>query len=488
MFDKLKQLSMDTAIYGISTMVGRFLNFLLIPFFTNIFLPSDYGIVQILFAYIAILNIFYIYGMDSAFLKFAAFKDAADEKDNFSTPYISVFTTSLLFSLIIVIFKDPIELKLGIPQKYDFLIYVSAAIIFLDSNSSIPFLTLRLNREAKKFSLFKILNIVTNLVLNLFLILVLHWGIEAILFSNVIASLTSLLLLFPTIVRNFRFKFNFPLFKRLVKFGFPYLPAGLAIMAVQVIDVPILERMTDLKTVGIYKANYKLGIFMMLFVNMFQYAWQPFFLQNAKEKNAKEMFSKVFTYFTLVGSIIVVGLSLFIADFAHIKILGFSLIGSAYWRGLDIVPIILFAYLINGAYVIFSAGIYIEEKSLYVPFIAGAGAITNIVINILLIPTLNIYGAALATLAAYFILALGYYIVTQKVYFIKYEWDKILKILIGVSLSAVVYYSFVLETYYFELLLKVILLIAFISYLYFIAVDKREIAVIKTKLKESHNN
>ena len=210
MFDKLKQLSMDTAIYGISTMVGRFLNFLLIPFFTNIFLPSDYGIVQILFAYIAILNIFYIYGMDSAFLKFAAFKDAADEKDNFSTPYISVFTTSLLFSLIIVIFKDPIALKLGIPHKYDFLIYVSAAIIFLDSNSSIPFLTLRLNREAKKFSLFKILNIVTNLVLNLFLILVLHWGIEAILFSNVIASLTSLLLLFPTIVKNFRFKFNFP--------------------------------------------------------------------------------------------------------------------------------------------------------------------------------------------------------------------------------------------------------------------------------------
>ena len=423
--------------------------------------------------------------MDSAFLKFAAFKDAADEKDNFSTPYISVFTTSLLFSLLIVIFKDPISLKLGIPAKYDYLIYASAAIIFLDSNGVIPFLTLRLNREAKKFSIFKILNIVTNLALNLFLILVLHWGIEAILFSNIIASFVSLLLLFPTIIRNFRFKFNFSLFKRLIKFGFPYLPAGLAVMAVQVIDVPILERLTDLKTVGIYKANYKLGIFMMLFVNMFQYAWQPFFLQNAKEKNAKEMFSKVLTYFTLVGSIIVVGLSLFIADIAQIKVLGFSLIGSAYWSGLDIVPIVLFAYLINGIYVIFTAGIYIEEKSLYVPFIAGAGAIVNIIVNILLIPILNIYGAALATLAAYFVLALGYYIVTQKVYFIRYEWDKILKILIGISLSAVIYYSFSLETFYLELLLKMILFVAFIGYLYYIAVDRKEIAVIKTKLKES---
>lgn len=484
MFDKLKQLSKDTAIYGISTMVGRFLNFLLIPFFTNLFIPSDYGIIQILYAYISILNIFYVYGMDSAFLKFAAFKDAADEKDNFSTPYISVFTTSLLFSLLIVIFKDFISLKLGIPPQYDYLVYASAAVIFLDSNSSIPFLALRLNREAKKFSLFKVLNIVVNLALNLFLILVLHWGIEAILISNIIASLASLLFLLPTIIRKFRFRFNVQLFKRLIKFGFPYLPAGLAIMAVQVIDVPILERMTDLKTVGIYKANYKLGIFMMLFVNMFQYAWQPFFLQNAKEKNAKEMFSKVLTYFILIGSILVVSLSLFIADFAHISIAGFSLIGSAYWSGLDIVPIILFAYLINGMYVIFSAGIYIEEKSLYVPFIAGLGAIVNVVVNILLIPVWNIYGAALATLAAYFVLSLGYYIVTQKVYFIKYEWDKISKIILGVFLTALIYYLFSFQTYYLELLLKIILMIAFILYLYFIAVDKKEIASIRMKLRE----
>jgi len=223
---------------------------------------------------------------------------------------------------------------------------------------------------------------------------------------------------------------------------------------------------------------------MMLFVNMFQYAWQPFFLQNAKEKNAKEMFSKVFTYFTLVGSVIVVGLSLFIADLAHVTVAGFSIIGSAYWGGLDIVPIILFAYLVNGAYVIFSAGIYIEEKSFYLPFIAGIGAIVNVVVNILLIPVLNIYGAAIATLAAYLVLSLGYYIVTQKVYFIKYEWDKIAKIMIGVFLSAFIYYAFSFETYSLELLLKIILLIAFVCYLYFIAVDKKEIAAIRIKLKE----
>ena len=485
MFDKLKQLSMDTAIYGISTMVGRFLNFLLIPFFTNIFLPAEYGVIQIVYAYIAILNIFYVYGMDSAFLKFAAFKDIGDEKDNFSTPYISVFFTSLLFSFLIIYFKESIAAKLGIPPEYHYLLYLAVAIIFLDTCGSIPFLKLRLNREAKKFSIIKILNIVSNLALNLYLILVLHWGIEAILLSNIIASSVSLLLLIPTIAKNFRFRFNTNLFKRFAKFGLPYLPAGLAVMVVQVIDVPILERLTNLKTVGIYKANYKLGIFMMLFVNMFQYAWQPFFLQNAKEENAKEMFSKILTYFTLVGSIIVVGISLFVADLAHIQIEGYSLIGSAYWSGLNIVPIILFAYLINGIYVIFSAGIYIEEKSLYVPFIAGAGAVLNIAANFALIPVIGIYGAAFATLAAYLVMAFGYYAVTQKFYHINYEWDKIFKIFAGVFITALLYYFVIFEDYYLALLEKSFLLIAFIFYLYFFAVDRREIKLIKSKLKES---
>jgi len=485
MFEKLKQLSMDTAIYGISTVVGRFLNFLLIPIFTNIFHPTEYGAIQIIYAYIAILNILYIYGMDSAFLKFASLKELNNDKDNFSTPYFAVFSSSLLFSFSIIYFKNSIALELGIPDDYQFLLYPAALIIFLDSNSSIPFLALRLKREVKKFSIFKILNICTNLILNLILILIFNWGIEAILFSNTIASLVSLILLFPTIFRYLKFRFNLQIFKRFIKFGLPYLPAGLAVMVIQVIDVPILQRLTDLDTVGIYKANYKLGIFMMLFVNMFQYAWQPFFLQNAQEENVKEMFSKVLTYFTLVGSILLVSISLFISDFAHFQVAGYSLIGSAYWRGLDIVPIILLAYLINGIYVIFSAGIYIEEKSLYVPFIAGAGALLNIIANITLIPIIGIYGAAIATLAAYIIMAAGYYIVTQKFYHIHYEWDKIIKIFIGIILSGLFYYFLIVEDYYFALIEKIVLLTAFILYLYLFAVDRKEIKTIKSKLKES---
>jgi len=484
MFDKLKELTKDTAIYGISTMVGRFLNFILVPFYTNIFAPSDYGIVQLLYAYLAILNIVFIYGLDSAYLKFAAFKDIGDDKDNFSTPYIAVFATSLLISLLIVINVNVIGTSFGIPAQYNYLIYLAIAIIFVDANAVIPFLKLRLERRAKIFSLFKIINICVNIFLNLYLILVLKWGIEAVFVSNLIATVVSLLLVSPTIIKNFKFKFHTLLFKRMLKFGLPFLPAGFAVMLVQVIDVPILQKLTDLKTVGIYKANYKLGIFMMLFVNMFQYAWQPFFLQNAKDPSAREMFSKVLTYFVLVGSILLIVLSLFINDVAQIKIAGYSLIGSQYWSGLNIIPIVLLAYLINGMYVIFSAGIYIEEKSIYVPIITGLGALVNVVVNFVLIPVLNITGAALATLASYFVMALGYYYVTQKFYKVKYELKRIGHIFLAVLLVGILFY-YLHSTGNLYFYYKVILLILFSLYLYFVAVNRNEIKLIRTKYAES---
>ncbi len=456
------------------------------PLYTNIFLPADYGIVQIIFAYLGILNIVYIYGMDSAYLKFASFLDIGDEKDNFSTPYISVIVVSVIFSSSIILFKNSILSPLNIPAKFDYLIYIGAIILMLDALAVIPFLKLRLERKAKKFALFKIINIVVNILFNVILIFIFHWGIEAVFVSNLIASLAALLLLMPTIVSSFKFKFHFKLFKRLIKFGLPYLPAGFAVMLVQVVDVPIMEKLTNFKTVGIYKANYKLGIFMMLFVSMFQYAWQPFFLQNAKEKNAKEMFSKVLTYFTIIGSFILIILSLFISDLAKINFLGFSLIGAKYWSGLNIVPVILLAYLLYGMYVIFSAGIYIEEKSLYVPVISGAGAFVNIVANFLLIPVLGIMGAAFATLAAYLVMALGYYFVTQRFYKINYEVGKILKIFTIILIIGTAYYAI----YYsgqMMMIYKLILLCAFTVLIYLFAFDKKEIAFVKNKLKEKRN-
>ncbi|MEJ2618577.1 MAG: polysaccharide biosynthesis C-terminal domain-containing protein [Ignavibacteriaceae bacterium] len=276
------------------------------------------------------------------------------------------------------------------------------------------------------------------------------WGIEAVLVSNVAASLTSFILLLPTISEKLKFKLNRDLIKRLLKFGLPYFPAGLASMLVQGIDRPILSHLTDLSTVGIYNACYKLGIFMMLFVNMFQFAWQPFFLQNADEKDAKELFSKVLTYFTIAGSVVLVFLSLFIDNIVTFKIFGRSLIAPSYWSGLSIVPVILFGYLFNGIYVVFTAGIYIKEKSIYVPFITGLGALVNIVVNFTLIPSMGMMGAAFATLASYVVIAAGFFIVTQKFYKINYEYWKITKIFFLIFVTGGIFYSFSFYNFSFD--------------------------------------
>lgn len=487
MFDKLKELTKDTAIYGISTMIGRFLNFILVPFYTNIFAPGDYGIVMIVYSYIAILNIFFIYGMDAAFLKYAAFKDIGDDKDNFSTPYISVFITSIFFSGLLILLNRPVTDWIGIPVEYASVIILSSIILFVDANAVVPFLKLRLERKAKQFAAIKVLNILLNIILNVVLIVVLKWGIEAIFISNLIASLLSLVLVSPTITKYFKLSFHKALFKRLFRFGIPYLPAGIGIMLVQVVDVPILERLTDLDTVGVYKANYKLGIFMMLFVNMFQYAWQPFFLQNAKEENAKQMFSKVMTYFSIVGFTLLILLSLFVDDIVRINFGGFSIIGSQYWNGLDIVPIILLGYLFNGFYVVFSAGIYIEEKSMYAPIVAGVGAITNIVSNILLIPHFNIIGAAFATLISYAVMAFGYYLVTQKYYRIDYEYGRLFKLILVGTVIAVLYY--VLKSLgEIDLLIKSAIFIVYIIIVFRFIADQSEIKILMEKLIKKRTN
>ncbi|MDP4116158.1 MAG: oligosaccharide flippase family protein [Bacteroidota bacterium] len=481
MIDKLKQLTKDTAIYGISTILGRFLNFLLVPFYTHVFIPDQYGIISNYYAFIGLMNIIFLYGMDSAYLKYASQKEIGDEKDNFSTPFLSVVFSSVLFALAIVIFREPLVTFLGAPRDFSF-VYYTAAILIVDSLAVIPFVALRLDRKAKKFSFIKVSNILLNVVLNLFFILKLKWGIESVFVANIAASGLSLVLLIPSIWKKLKFKIHKDLYKHLVKFGLPYLPAGIGAMIVQVIDRPILAKLTDLKTVGIYQANYKLGIFMMLFVNMFQFAWQPFFMQNAKEKDAKELFSKVLTYFTISGGLILISLSLFIDNLVKIQIFGRAIIAPAYWGGLNIVPVVLLGYLFNGIYIVFTAGIFIKEKSNYVPFIIGFAALLNIVVNFFAIPVFGIMGAAFATFISYFVMAAGFYFVTQKFYRIEYEYKKIINIFASILIiGSAYYYSIYLKIN--TIPVKAGLFLLFIGSIYFCVLDKRETSFIKKKLK-----
>ncbi|MGB9591487.1 MAG: lipopolysaccharide biosynthesis protein, partial [Candidatus Kryptoniota bacterium] len=309
----------------------------------------------------------------------------------------------------------------------------------LDSLSVIPFAALRLKRKVKKFALIKILNIVINVSANIILLLKFHYGVIGIFISGVAASLATIIMLAPTITANIRATFNWKLYKSLLKFGLPYIPAGLAAMMVQVIDRPILLALTNESTVGIYQANYRLGIFMMLIVSMYDYAWRPFFLTHANEASAKQLFARILTYFTLFSAFVILIVSLYIDDIVKLRIFHRFIINPAYWSGLGIVPVVLVGYLFNGIYVNLMAGIYIEKKTAHLPYITGIGAAVNVIANLILIPRFGMFGAAWATLLAYAAMAAAIYIVSQKYFPVKYELMRLAKIGFALTVSLLLY-------------------------------------------------
>jgi O-antigen/teichoic acid export membrane protein len=437
MLAKIRQLGTDTVIYGVSTILGRFLTFLLVPFYTNVLAPEDYGIVAYVFSLVAFLNIVYAYGMESAYFKYATTREIGTPEQNFSTPFVTLLFSSTALSGLILLFSGPIAAAITIPRGHASIVSLAAGIMMLDTVVIVPFALLRVERKAWSFGALKLINVAVNVACNLVLLLVFHKGVEGIFISNLIASLVTLLILVPVIKRHFTPSFSRPLLRALLAFGLPYIPAGLASMVIQVIDRPILRALTNDATVGIYQANYRLGVFMMLIVSMYDYAWRPFFLTQAENRDAKPLFARVLTYFIAVSSFIFLIISFFIGDLVQVHIFGRFLIHPAYWSGLPIVPIVLLGYLFLGVYDNLAPGVYIEKKTGKLPGITLVGAVTNVIANVILIPILGMMGAALATLGAYAAMATAMYFTVQRFYRVAYEWDRIVKIVI---VTAVIFF------------------------------------------------
>lgn len=433
MFEKIKRLGTETAIYGISTILGRFLNFFLVPIYTNVFPTSEYGIVAYVYSLIAFLTVVYGYGMESAYFKYSSTKEMGSDRQNFTTPFLSLLASSLVVSALLIFLAPSVASLVDLPPSHKAIVGYSALILLFDTIAVVPFASLRMEGKAMLFAVLKSVNIVVNVAANLILLLVFHTGIEGIFLSGLIASACTVIMLIPTIVRHFEPGFSLPLYRALLAFGLPYIPAGLATMMLQVVDRPVLRALTNDATVGVYQANYRLGIFMMLVVSMFDYAWRPFFLSNAREPDAKQLFARVLTYFVLFMSIIFLGLSFFLQYLVKMQIFGRHLIHPDYWGGLPIVPVILLAYVFLGIYNNLVAGIYIEKKTQHLPYITIAGAITNVVANFLLIPSLGMMGAAIATLLSYAVMAGTLYVVVQRFYPVQYELLRLAKIAVALS-------------------------------------------------------
>jgi O-antigen/teichoic acid export membrane protein len=435
MLAQIRRLGTDTAIYGISTVVGRFLSFLLVPVYTNVIRPGENGIVANVFSILAFLNILWMYGMESAYFKYSSTAEIGSARQNFSTPFLSLCATSLVLSGTMAALSGTVGGWMSVPVEHLTIVRYAAGILFFDTVAIVPFASLRMGRKPFLFASLKILNIGVNVGCTLLFLLVYHMGVEGIFLSGLIASVVTLLALAPTIALQFTTEFSLPLYRALLKFGLPYIPAGLASIVVQVIDRPIMLFLTSLAVVGIYQVNYRLGIFMMLVVSMYDFAWRPFFLSHASEPGAKPLFARALTYSVAAMTGVFLVVSMFIGDIVRLRIFGRYLIHPDYWGGLPIVPVVLLAYIFLGVYNNLVAGVYIEKKTQRLPAITLAGAVTNIAANFALIPLMGMMGGAVATLLAYAVMAFVLYFDVRKFYPVRYEWGRIVRLALAAALT-----------------------------------------------------
>lgn len=446
---ELAALSKETLIYGGSTVIVRFLNFLLVPFYVNVLATTaEYGVTGSVYAWIAFLNVIYPLGLEGAFFRYASrgedeAADVTNERRLFSSSFNLLVVFGIFLSLLIfllapgiapAIFHDP---KMDITPELPMFIRIiqySSVIMLFDSLAVLPFAALRLERKPKVFGMIKIINVITMLALNFILILGLRTGVEGIFIANMIASALTFLILIPTFIKKWTLKFNKAAIKKMLPFGLTNVPAYLGAMMVQVIDRPIVQVYLGLGAVGIYQANYRMGFIMMVFVSLFEYAWRPFFMRQHKTNDAQAriLFSHIFTYFMLASLVAFLLLAFFLPYILTTPIFGRQLLPLRYMGGIGIIPVVLFAYIFQGMYTNFIAGIYIEEKNKFLPLITGLGAATNVIVNLLLIPSMGIMGAAIATLAAYIVMAIAIYRISQKAYPIAYDWSRVIKLFITI--------------------------------------------------------
>jgi len=417
----LKKLASQTAVYGLSSVIGRFLNYLLVPLYTRYFLPSEYGVVTEMYAYVAFLVIVLTYGFETAFFRFS--KKENDVKVVYSTALISLLISSTLFVLLVFLSSDSISnlMGYGIETKY---IEWFAIIVALDAISSISFASLRQHNKALRFASIRLLNIFVNIGFNLYFIVYKEYGIEYIFISNLISSAVTILLLLPVMLKSV-WVFDKKLWSKMRVYALPLLIAGLAGITNETIDRILLKHLLpnpeiSATELGLYGAFYKLSILMTLFIQTFRFAAEPFFFAQANNKNSKTVYADVMKYFTIIMSVIFLGVTIF-----YDIIKGF--LGSDYHdeRGFLVVSILLLANLFLGIYYNLSIWYKLTEKTKYGAYLSLFGAIITLILNFILIPKIGFVGSAWATLICYFSMTVASYYIGKKHFPIPYQVERI---------------------------------------------------------------
>jgi O-antigen/teichoic acid export membrane protein len=424
---KLKRLAGETVLYGLGSIVPRFLNFLLVRLHTDVFLPEEYGIFNKLLAYVAVINIIFMFGMETAYFRYAT-KEGANEKRIFNLAQTVVVSISLFLSIIVIANADTLANALDIPGRSNLIIWF-IAIMFIDAVVAIPFARLRLQKKPVQFAVGKLFNIGILIGLNIYFLKVVYdpsIGIGYVVLANLIANSFYVLLFWKTLV-SWRPAFDKPVSMSMLSYAYPIMITGLAGMTSEMFSRQTLDWWLPANfypgqsakyALGIFSACYKLSVLMALAIQAFRYAAEPFFFSNAADKQSPELFAKVNHYFIIVCCILLLGVGI------NLDILKYFLGDSKYWQGLAIVPILLLGYLFNGVYYNFSIWFKLTDKTYYATIITVAGAVITIGANYILIPIAGYMGSSLATLICYFSMMAMCYILGQKYYPIPYNIGK----------------------------------------------------------------
>lgn len=492
----VKSLAKDTAIYGMSSIVGKFLNWCLTPLYTYLLIPEEYGIIVNLYAWIGLMLVLLTYGLETGFFRFANDPEKGDSQTVYSTCMTSLGITTLLFLGFITVFLSPISTALQCEQHPEYITLI-VLIISFDVFSALPFAYLRFRLRPIRFAVLKLLNIGLTICLNLFFLIAcpaifkshpewIGWfydpayGAGYILISNAIASFILLLCLTPEIFR-IRWHFRWDLLRQILRYSFPLLILGLAGIMNQNLDkilYPYLvaDQAEAMNQLGIYGANAKIAVVMIMFTQAFRYAYEPFIFARTKGEDKRSTYALAMKYFIIVDLLIFLGVMFFLDIIRYF-------IDPRYFAGLKVVPIIMMAELFSGVFFNLSLWYKLTDRTQWGVWFSLIGLMIIVTLNLTLVPRFGYVACAWAAFACYFVMMFLSWLVGQKYYPVAYDLKSIGKY---TALALILYFLGMwpeIDHIVLRLAYRALLLCLYLAYLIRKDLPLREIPIINKWIK-----
>ena len=406
----MKSLAKDTVIYGASSIIGKFLNYLLVPLYTYALArTSDYGIVTNIYAWTALLLVILTYGMETGFFRFVNREDQ-DPKTVYKTAFLTLLCSSAVFTMLVVVFHQPIANVLGYPDHSEF-IEMMFATVAIDAFACIPFAYLRYQKRPIRFAALKLLFVVLNIAFNLLFLVVLGKNdVFYVFLSNILATCIQTLCLLPMTLPKGG-QFSAPVLKEMLRYSLPLLILGVAGIMNQTLDrilFPYLYTGDDAQAqLGIYGACFKVAMVMMMFTQAFRYAYEPFVFAKHKDRQSVEAYADAMKYYIIFSYLILLGVIFYLDIFRYI-------VASDYWEGLKIVPVVLWTYVFQGIYFNLSFWYKLTDETKWGAYFSLIGLVITLVIQVVGVPLIGYWASCGSSLVCYFVIMLLSYFIGQK--------------------------------------------------------------------------